>query len=241
MFKQKFVILAVMTVITIAASSVAFAGGKGEKKRSTFTVRVENIADASGVLAQDGTKYPFALSPGFYLLSNKDSKLFEVGKKASRQLETQAEDGNPELFYKRFFSKVGSINTGLFNKPLGTDMVMPIFSGGAFEFEVYPTEGSKLSLAFMFGQSNDLFYAPEKSIDLFDANGNAISGDITELFKLWDAGTEVNQAPGLGSDQGPRQKGPNTGAAENGVVSLVNDGFKYPDTKSVIRVTITTK
>ena len=91
----------------------------------------------------------------------------------------------------------------------------------------------------MYGQSNDLFYAPSSAVDLFDNNGDPVNGDVTELFKLWDAGTEVNQAPGLGSDQGPRQKGPNMGAAEKGVVRLVNDGFSYPETKSVLRVTIT--
>ena len=98
-----------------------------------------------------------------------------------------------------------------------------------------------LNLSTMYGQSNDLFYAPERAIDLFDAKGNPVSGDVTDKFLLWDAGTEVNQAPGLGADQGPRQKAPNTGADENGVVRLVNDGFTYPNTKDVLKVTITVK
>jgi len=55
---------------------------------------------------------------------------------------------------------------------------------------------------------------------------------------LWDAGTEANQAPGIGSDQAPRQKGPHTGVRENGVVHMVNDGFTYPNTKDVLRITI---
>jgi len=45
---------------------------------------------------------------------------------------------------------------------------------------------------------------------------------------LWDAGTEVNQAPGFGSEQAPRQGGADTGTAENGVVQAVADGFTYP-------------
>jgi len=48
----------------------------------------------------------------------------------------------------------------------------------------------------------------------------------------------VNQAPGAGPDQAPRQAGPNTGAAENGVVQPVSDGFTYPDTANLILVTI---
>ena len=134
---------------------------------------------------------------------------------------------------------LGGINIGIFNKPVGSDMASPIFSGGAFEFEFSAMEGTKLDLATMYGQSNDLFYGPEKAIDLFDANGNPLTGDVTDKFLLWDAGTEVNQAPGLGADQGPRQKGPNTGAAEDGVVHLVKDGFSYPNTKDVLRITIT--
>ena len=78
----------------------------------------------------------------------------------------------------------------------------------------------------MMGQSNDWFYAPaESGIDLFE-NGRGISGDITSQMVLWDAGTEVDQEPGIGSDQGPRQKAPNTGVAENGVVRNAKD-VKY--------------
>jgi hypothetical protein len=40
---------------------------------------------------------------------------------------------------------------------------------------------------------------------------------------LGDAGTEVNQEPGTGPDQAPRQKAPNIGMAENGVVRSVQD------------------
>ena len=239
MFKQKFIIFAMTAVLAIAATGTLFGRGNGERKLVKFKVRVENVAERAGIAAQDGSRYPFALSPGFYIISNKSSQIFEDGKPASRQLEAQAEDGNPSLFFKRFVSKVGSLNTGVFNKPAGKEMPMPIFSGDAFEFEVYAAQGMKLNLAFMYGQSNDLFYAPEKPISLFDASGNPTGGDVTDAFKLWDAGTEINQAPGLGADQGPRQKGPNTGTAENGVVRLVSDGFVYPETKEVIRVTIT--
>jgi hypothetical protein len=55
---------------------------------------------------------------------------------------------------------------------------------------------------------------------------------------LWDAGTEVDQEAGIGSDQGPRQKGPNTGKAENGVVKKVSDGKSYANAPAVMRVTI---
>ena len=91
----------------------------------------------------------------------------------------------------------------------------------------------------MFVQSNDLFYAPDgKGINLFNADGSAISGDITGQISLWDAGSEVNEAPGFGANQAPRQAGPNTGADENGVVQIVADGYSYPATADTILVTI---
>jgi hypothetical protein len=49
----------------------------------------------------------------------------------------------------------------------------------------------------------------------------------------------VDQEAGIGSQQGPRQKGPNTGKAENGVVQKVQDGKPYANASSVLRVTIT--
>ena len=239
MSKQKFIAgVALIAALIVGLQANSFAYDQKGKKEVTFKVRVENIANKDGVTAQDGSKYPFALSPGLFIVTDKKMDLFRTGQKADAALESQAEDGNPGLFYKKFLTKVGSINLGIFNKPIGSDMASPIFTGGAFEFTFTATEGARLNLSTMYGQSNDLFYAPAEAIELFP-NGEALSGDITDKFQLWDAGTEVNQAPGLGADQGPRQKGPNTGAAENGVVQLVKDGFTYPNTKDVLRVTIT--
>jgi len=99
--------------------------------------------------------------------------------------------------------------------------------------------GQRLSLAFMFGQSNDLFYAARgPGIDLFP-NGQPLSGDLTAQLVLWDAGTEVNEEPGVGSNQAPRQPAPNTGPSERLPVAPVHDAFTYPPTAQVIRVTIT--
>ena len=114
--------------------------------------------------------------------------------------------------------------------------------GENFSFSFNAGKGSMLSLATMFVQTNDLFYAPdENGIPLYDETGKALVGDITTKFDLWDAGTEVNQEPGVGADQAPRQAGANTGTAENGTVQLianVNDGFTYPADEEIIRIEI---
>ena len=94
----------------------------------------------------------------------------------------------------------------------------------------------------MFVQSNDLFFGPdEDGIALFDDMGQPLEGRITGHIDLWDAGTEINQEPGVGADQAPRQAGPNTGADEMGVVQLVansGDGYTYSPVPALVRVTI---
>ena len=62
-------------------------------------------------------------------------------------------------------------------------------------------------------------------------------GDLT-ADRPWDAGTELNQVPGVGADQAPRQTAPDMGSADHGLVGFVKDGFSYPPTASVLRVSI---
>ena len=241
MLKQKlFVMTALVVALILGFQANSFALGGGKKRQAKFTVRIENISAADGLTAQDGSRYPFALSPGMFVLTENKTDFFKVGKKAGEGLEAQAEDGNPESLAKRLLTKIGSANMGVFNMPTGADKPAPILPSGSYEFTFTAEEGMKLNLVAMFGQSNDLFYAPARAIGLFE-DGKALSGDITDKFMLYDAGTEVNQAPGIGDVQAPRQKSPNTGAAENGVVRLiedVKDGFDYPKTKDVLRITI---
>lgn len=240
MFKQKFIASVAMIATLVLAAGTTGSAFAGKPKRSAkFTVRIENISDKDGLSGADGTRYPFALSPGLFLVSNGKTEAFKAGKKAGPELETQAEDGDPGLLLKKFAPKVGSVNEGIFNTPVGATMPGPLLPGNSFEFSFNAADGQKLDMVAMFGQSNDLFYGPEKGIDLFDADGKPLSGDITGKFLLWDAGTEVNQAPGIGPDQAPRQKAKNTGASEDVPVAPVKDGFTYPNTTDVLRITIT--
>jgi hypothetical protein len=240
--------LVALVVVVASAHSIVLSSGRAKMraKETKFKVRVENISNPAGQTASDGSRWPFALSPGIWALSKKNSPLFTSGKRVrALGLEAQAEDGNPSPLVKSLqgasnhTSKSVALLSGVFNMPVGATSPGPILPGGAFEFSFSATPGMKLSVAMMFGQSNDLFYAPDASLALFDAQGQPTSGDITSKFILWDAGTEVNQEPGIGPDQAPRQKMPNTGAAENGVVHPVKDEFSYPMTKDVLRITIT--
>ena len=235
MLKQKLTAgLVALAVLALGLQANVYAF----KKRASFKVRIENVSSPEGLAAADGTKYPFALSPGLFVLTNKKTDFFKTGKKADAALEAQAEDGNPEPLAKALLTKIGSVNMGIFNMPVGAGKAAPILPGEAYEFSFSAEEGMRLDLIAMYGQSNDLFYAPAASIELFP-NGEALTGDITEHLQLWDAGTEVNQAPGIGSEQAPRQKAANTGAAEGLAVGMVKDSFSYPHTKDVLKVTIT--
>src|SRR6185503_8508294 len=106
-------------------------------------------------------------------------------------------------------------------------------------FSFTATPKMKLYFTTMFGQSNDLFYAPDAAgIALFDAKGNPVNGNVTDQLVLWDAGTEVHEEVGVGPNQAPRQKMPNTGAAENGVVHRAKDVRFYGKNGELFRVTL---
>ena len=208
-------------------------GMMGEK--TSFTVRIENVGDAD----QSALTTPFA--PGVWVVHTSADPLYSAGQ-ADRGdgLEALAEDGDPSGLAAAVSGQSGVSTSGAFNTPVGATEPGPLLPGEAYEFTFEAVAGDNLSFATMFVQSNDLFYAPDGAgIALFEADGTPITGDVTGLVALWDAGTEANQEPGVGADQAPRQAGPDTGEDENGVVQIVSDEFTYPGTSETIQVTIT--
>ena len=152
-------------------------------------------------------------------------------------IEAIAEDGDPAAFGTALALVDGVIAAGTMGQAVDATMPGPIGPGGAYEFEVSVGSGERLSLATMFVQSNDWFYAFGPQGLEFPA-----SGDVTDQLLLWDSGTEVNQPEGAGPDQAPRQAMGNLGAAENGNVTQVNATTAgIPATTEVIKVTVTPK
>ena len=234
--------LALLTVCYLSQFTVAVATRKSEPTK--FTVRVENISSPEGMTASNGEKFPFALSPGMFVFSDKKAALFTEGKPARKNgLEMQAEDGDPAGLVASLVAMHHSSNLhGVFNTPLGVMAAGPIRPGESYEFTVNALPGMKFFMAQMFGQSNDWFYAPGvNGIALFDSKGKPVSGDITDQFYLWDAGTEKDEEIGIGPNQGPRQKGPNTGEDEHGVVHRVNDARWAGRNTEFFRITITSE
>jgi hypothetical protein len=237
MLKRKlFLSLAAVTIL-IGIHTASFAQDKKEVK---FTVRIENISNPDGQVAKDGTKWPFALSPGLWVTHEREVRLFREGVPANGGLEEQAEAGNPGVLVKNLEGREhNGMQHGVFNTPVGASGPGPIGPGGAYEFTFTAKPGMRLSLVMMFGQSNDWFYAPKRQgIDLFN-NGKPLSGDITGEFMLFDAGTEKDEELGVGPNQGPRQKDPNAGEAENGKVHATKSSAFFTRNGELFKITIT--
>ena len=215
------------------------ASGNGDKP-TKFTIRIENITKPDAFTASNGVKWSLAFSPGTAIVHTENAPIFTSGKKdRGKGLETQSEDGDPSMLAKSLQGAEGIKSVTVFNTPVGAGAPGPITPGAAYELTISAMPGDRLSMTIMMGQSNDWFYAPaESGIELFK-DGRAINGDLASQLFMWDAGTEVDQEPGIGTDQGPRQKAPNTGKSENGVVHKVRDGKMYSQASSVMRITIT--
>lgn len=172
---------------------------------------------------------------GFAGVALDEDKLFTLGQSDRGQgLSNLAEDGNPlPLLELDTFS-----NSAVFadQESGGYEPLMP---GTVTTFEIEATEGESLFFASMLAQTNDLFLgSPPQGIPLFDGE-TPFEGEISDALVLYDAGTEANQPPGLGSDQAPRQAGPDTGAVdEDPSVREVDDGYTYPEPSAVLSVTV---
>ena len=96
-------------------------------------------------------------------------------------LEALAEDGDPVRSGRASLTGgAGVASVAVFNTPVGAMAPAPIFPGESYQITFTAKPGDRLSLATMFVQSNDLFYAFDAAgLDLFDAMGNAVLGDVT--------------------------------------------------------------
>jgi hypothetical protein len=199
------------------------------------TAHVEALAELTGVTVP--------LSPGAFAVHTSDATFFTDGAAASPGIEDIAEDGIPTALVNALSSVSGVQSSGAFGVDGGVSSTTgPIGPGGSYSFVIEAQPGDRLSLATMFVQSNDFFYAfaPE-GLPLYDSSEMPVSGDMTSEVALWDAGTEVDEEPGVGLTQIIRS-GPDTGADEGGSITRVqssNDGFTYPPANEIIRVTVT--
>jgi hypothetical protein len=206
-----------------------------------FRIRVENISKGEALKLSNGRSAPFISAPVLWVIhAGSTNPIFTGGKRDSGEgLELLAETGDPSALVRGLVGNAGVISVGAVATAVGATAEGPITPGQKYEFQVSAQPGQLLSTAWMFGQSNDLFYANDRPIALFSATGKPLSADVTIQLSLWDAGTEVNEEPGLGPNQGPRQATPDAGVTESRGIAPVRDGYAYPGTEDVLRLTIT--
>lgn len=229
----------------LAGSAHAQMLSRHDQGGALFRVRIENVSVPDLIKAPGGKRQPTGLSPGVWeVFSGKRSGLFETGAaQFGNGLQQQAEDGDPKRLAHWLRTHTPKGDSGTFKTDAGTAAMMPAGPGGEYQFTVRAKPGMKLAVALMFGNTNDVFFSPDvKGIALFDKDGKPVSGDMTRLIKLWNAGTEVNQEPGVGPDQADEQKHPGQGTKEHEPVQAlidVKDGYTYPKVSQMLRITIT--
>lgn len=248
-------------LILLACTAIAFTGCKKcddetitvtePDKTKTFMVTVQNVSTTStlqpGAMILGMPDRTAPISHGVWAIFNSNSaNLFTLDAAADEGTARIAEDGFT-------FVKTNSLNNtssiytnGEFTAPGGPANNEALFTGESSMFMIKAKPGQMLQFQSMFVQSNDWFYSfSGAGLDLFNGE-TPISGDVTSSIKLYDAGTELDEAPGLGTtqklDQGPTET--NIGPADpvnqiKEAMARHNGSLTIPATSSVIRVTIT--
>jgi hypothetical protein len=195
--------------------------------------------------ANAGINYP--VSPGVWLVHQTGTEPFFTSgiHDRAKGLEAIAEDGNPAQLAGNLASLDGYLAGAVFNTPVGATVPGPALPGAKYQFTFHGSPGDSLSFAAMLAATNDVFLAPKAAgIPLFNADGVALTGDVSNQVYLWDAGTEANEEPAIGPNTVTNQLTPNTGAVGEGKVQLLSavttDTYSYPSAQSVLKVTLAT-
>ena len=222
-------------------------GDAQEADTVNFAVTFTNVT-APGALTPDGADaVDLTFAPGVWVVHTDAVRLFTAGTPATgTPIEALAEEGRnqPMLDALDALGDAGIIKAAPF-ATLSMDNYAedPIAPGESVTMGFSAPVGARLSMASMFIQSNDIFIgSPDGGIPLFTEAGEPAVGDASASMRLWDAGTEVNQEPGVGPDQAPRQSEAGQGPPEDGVITVIDGadaaGFTYPAPTDLVQVTI---
>ncbi|MEX1361999.1 MAG: spondin domain-containing protein [Nannocystaceae bacterium] len=179
-----------------------------------FVVTIENVSNTGLMFSP--------LSPGLWANHEPGADtLFETGVPDDGEgLEALAEDGDPTDLLAAVMGHGGVLQAGAFDTPVMAGAPGPLLPGDRYEFSFVAEPGTRLALGTMLVGSNDLVVASGPvGISLFAGGGQALSErDVSSSLRLWDAGTEVDQAPGQGPLQAVHGGSPNMGPSEDGGV-----------------------
>ena len=252
--KRTLILAALAFVLPITAYAQAPAAQPPPPAATQFKVRIENVSNPNSIKAPGGKRQGVGLSPGVWCVHTPGEPFFTEGQNDRGQgLMMQSEDGDPGPLAKSLIADLGSamqmtdantkptmvLSSGVFMIPVGKAMPGPLKIGNAYEFTVSGTPGTCLSLTVMHGNSNDWFFAfAPGGLPLFDSQGKPVRGDVTKSVTLWDAGTEVNEEPGIGPNQGDEQSAPGVGVKEHVGVMPAGHEFVGPPVSQIIKVSI---
>ena len=227
-------------VLPIARQFVAGASDGGDAGRM-FTVTVENVS-TPGTLDTDRANGVVPLSPPVWAVYDGENPAFVPGEHANEGTGIVAEDGFPTTLVETLASAENVAESGVAPSPGGAIEGPPLGPGESVEFGFSATPGDQFTMEAMFVQSNDWFYGFE-GLSLFEGS-EPIAGDVTDAIAVYDAGTEVDTAPGTGLDQKPAQdpEAMDVGPKEDEPIQLAAErhpDFDVPDASEVIEVTIT--
>ena len=221
---------------SLCAALLAGCGGPWEA-----TLSLENTSSPGDLVASDGSTHDIKLAPGLIILHDDTFSLFSEGEAASSGLEALAEDGDPAILLDTLAQDPGVVWFEVLSTLTGdTYEEAPLSPGDQIEVSFTAARGELLTFAQMYGESNDIFLATVAPI----AVTGDLDGALTGQLALFDAGTELNQEPGLGADQAPRQSAPGAGTAENATITRLSggadaEGWSYPDLGSFVALTVT--
>lgn len=124
------------------------------------------------------------------------------------------------------------VESGTFQGAGSPALILP---GQSTTVEFSAAKGEAITFATMYGWSNDLFFAPANpGIQVYDAKGAPVEGDVSDQVKLWDNGTRINQAPGASVNH--------PGVADNKNITEVNgtdaQGNKYLVASKLVKATL---
>jgi hypothetical protein len=241
-----------LPAVTVPAAAQPVRSDPG----TTFTVRIENVARRV-LLLPNGREADIPLSPAVWAVHTGRSPILVPGELATPALKAMAEAGLATVLASALGATTGVRGAGIVETPQGrprgrmetrraegggANTTRMLQAGQHYEFTVTAQPGDRLSLALMVAQSNDgLLASDADGIALFDG-GRPVSGDITARLRLWDAGTEVNEQPGVGRNQGLRQGAAHAGDPERRPVrplAAAEFGELWPPVERIVKVTLT--
>jgi hypothetical protein len=215
-------------------------GGSSSSGGSTaqpveFFVLIENISNTGPATT--------AISPGVWANHAADVQglfLTDNAPDPGAGLELLAEDGDPSTLAASIADRALADQSGVFDTPRGGGDPGPIGPGESYMFTFTADPFTRLSLVTKFDESNDIAMGTSSAgIGLFAGNGTPFgTRDVTDTLRLWDVGTEANQAIGQGPNQAPYAD-VDVGPSEEGVISAFNSSTRaVPQAAALVEVEV---